>query len=188
MNKSDRTLLHDLEWDIPPDRDLWPEIAAQLQHQQEANNADKAARWSVPHTWMPTAMAACLMLALTSLGVSYYSVQRNAQIAERTDQYLEFQAAILAQHQATINAMEAQQQEVRLHLAAILSDDASGLNPRLVADARAVLVTTATASAQIKAAIEHSPDQSTYLKLMASTYQREADLLKRIKLGQELAI
>ncbi len=188
MEENNRTLLNSLDWDIPPERDLWPGIAAQLHEKPSFDTVEKPTGWALRQQWMPTAMAACLMLALTSLGISYYSVQQNSELAQRNSQYLELQAAILAQHQATINAMETQQQEVRLRLAAILSDEANALNPQLVADARAVLDTTAVASAQIKAAIQNSPDQASYLQLLANTYQREADLLRRIKLGQELAI
>lgn len=188
-----------LDWDIQPERDLWPSIKAQIENQ----SAESLRKTQVTHTakteptnrvetnvvelkyktpaWMSVAMAACLMVAVGALSISYYAMERN-------EQYLNLQASVLMQHQETIRAIDAQHQETKNRLVSLLSNPQNNLNPTLVADARAILNTTEAASLQIKQAIEDAPDKRAYLNMLVETYQREAELLNRIKLGQELSI
>ena len=187
MNKQDDNLLGGLDWDMEPSRDLWPEISAKLQHSNSFEKNDYIEQTpSVNNirshpSWMPVAMAACLMIAIGSLSLSYYSMNRNSE-------YMELQAAVLMQHQETIRAIEAQHEEVKTNLVALLNNENGALNPTLVAEAHSILNTTDAASEHIKRAIENSPDKQAYLKMLVETYQRETDLLKRIKLSQELSI
>lgn len=191
MNRQNDNLLDSLNWDIEPERDLWPEISAKLEKQTSATAiqapidetplASNGAQVSTLHRWMPAAMAACLMIAVGSMWLSYYSMNRNSE-------YMELQATLLMQHQETIRAIEAQHQEVKTRLVALLENEADVLDPILVSEAQSILDTTESASAEIKRAIENAPNKQAYLNMLVKTYQRETDLLKRIKLGQELSI
>lgn len=179
MTEKTKGLLDTLNWNMEPDRDLWPDIAARIDEDSRYAYATPIIKKSP--TWMPIAMAACLVLAIGSVSMSYYSMQRNTQ-------YLELQATVLMQHQETIRSIEAQHQDVKLRLTALLSNPNGNLDPTLVAEANKILATTSTASDQIKRAIENSPDKQAYLAMLVKTYQRETELLNRIKLGQELSI
>ena len=163
MNKQNDNLLGNLDWDIEPSRDLWPEISAKLKQDSNLSGATDLQSTdgfeplqvrdnirSHP-SWMPVAMAACLTIAIGSLSLSYYSMNRNSE-------YMELQAAVLMQHQETIRAIEAQHEEVKTNLVALLSNQNGALSPTLVAEAQAILNTTDAASEQIKRAIENSPD------------------------------
>ena len=177
--------LDELNWDIEPKRDLWPEIAARIEQDSGAyidgNNVKPIIVKQHTPAWMSIAMAACLMIAIGSVSLSYYSMQRN-------DEYLQVHATVLMQHQETIRAIEAQHQEVKTRLVALLNNPDGSLNPNLVAEANAILSTTSQASAQIKQAIHNAPDKQGYLNMLVKTYQRETELLNRIKLSQELSI
>lgn len=178
MSNTPKNQLESLDWDMQPERDLWPGIAARIE--QESVSTVHSPKPSTP-IWMPVAMAACLMLAVGSVSFSYYAMQRN-------EQYMELQATVLMQHQETIRAIEAQHQEVKVRLAALLSNPDGNLDPQLVSEANEILEATNVASEQIKQAIANAPDKQAYLAMLVNTYQRETELLNRIKLGQELSI
>ena len=177
----DKGALDQLNWDMEPERDLWPNIAARIKEEAPVqSNVTQLPVRSTP-MWMPVAMAACLVLAVGSVSFSYYAMQRN-------NEYMELQATVLMQHQETIRAIEAQHQDVKLRLASLLSNPDGNLDPTLVAEANAILDTTSAASEEIKQAIANAPDKQAYLAMLVKTYQRETELLDRIKLGQELSI
>ncbi|MEO0367998.1 MAG: hypothetical protein AAF197_04340 [Pseudomonadota bacterium] len=171
--------LHQLNWDLEPDRDLWPSIEARLEARSE--QLPSRTNRHAPPLWMSLAMAACVILAIGSVTISYLSMQQN-------NRYMQMQASILMQHQKTIRSIEVQHEEVKAQLVTLLSNQNAHLNPRLVAEANSILSTTQSASSQIKRAIENHPDQQDYLTMLVKIYQQEAELLKRIQLSQELSI
>jgi len=176
MNKTPSSL-DKLDWDIQPPRDLWPEIQAKI---SLADN-QIAGTPKIKHGWMPLAMAACLMLTVGSLSLSFYALNQNTQ-------QLQMQTALLLQQQDAIRSIELQHEAVKSQLVGLLQNSSNELSPTLVADANNILNTTEMAAEQLKRAIADDPNQDEYLKKLAETYRQEAELLNRIKSGQELAI
>ena len=176
MNKSP-SILDSLDWDIEPSRDLWPEIEAKLSE----HTVSTAPIYQTQSKWMPMAMAACLMLTVGSMSFSFYALNQN-------NQQVQMQTALLLQQQEAIRSIELQHEEVKSQLVGLLQNPGDTLSPTLVADANDILNTTELAAKQLKRAIAEDPSQSLYLKKLARTYRQEAELLKRIKTSQELAI
>ena len=172
-NRDPGEKLQSLDWDIQPDRDLWPGISARIRAPERPH--------AYRRSWFPAAMAASLVVAVTALSFSYFSFQNvrqtNAQIA-----------ALAELQKAQIAILEQQHALVRTQFAALLEDTNGALNPVLVSEIKSALADFDRASAEIKNAIAVQPNDPRYASMLMNAYQQEVRLLKKIQSGQALAI
>jgi hypothetical protein len=154
-----------LDWDIPPERDLWPEVSSKIRF------ADRGR--SKRSTWPPLAMAASVVLAIGSLVFSTLSYQ----MANKNQR----QQALMANYQqAQLQLIEQQHQMVRVQFVQLLNDKKDSLNPKFVKEAEMLMLTIDTASAEIKKAMSVQPNDPDYASMLVRTYQREINLLNQV--------
>ncbi len=185
-------ILDSLEWDIEPERDLWPDIHSnirfagkpQLEHDEEVQPL--SAQPNVhPRTrtirWAPISMAACMMLALGAFIMSTMSYQRTQQTYAMQESFIEFQ-------KSQIGLIEQQHQHVRAQFVALLDGELGAIDPTTVAEVRAVLLTIDEASLELKKAILAQPLNKNYSTMLARTYQEELKLLNKFKAKNGMSI
>ena len=158
--------LGELKWDIEPSKDLWPDISSKIRF------ADKA-RAGKP-AWAPVAVAASVVLAIGSLVFSWMTFQLANDNRHQ-------QAMMATYQQAQLQLIEQQHQMVRVQFVQLLNDKRNLLNPDFVTEAQLLMVNIDQASEEIKKAIAMQPNDPNYASMLASTYQREINLLNRIK-------
>ncbi len=183
MNDKPRNTLHDLNWDIPPERDLWADIDSNIRFSGKPKREfDVAAHTNVPNIdagkptrrWAPIAIAACAVMAVMSVVMSGLSLQR-------ANQTYELQAKMVEYQQSHIALMEQQHQTVRAQFVSFIENHAAPYDAEAANELRATLATFDKASAQLKEALIAHPTNSSYATTLAQTYQQEAELLNKIK-------
>lgn len=162
MSQDEQTNLSKLDWDIQPDRDLWPEISTTIRFTRTSETERSK--------WMPMTIAACTILAVVSVCFSLLSFQHNKQNHE-------MQARLLELQQSHITLMDQQHQLVRAQFVALLQDT-NNIKPDVATNLQATLKELDDASNIIKQALVKQPMNLNYAAALADTYQREADLLK----------
>ena len=194
--------LQTLNWDIQPDRDLWPDVHSNIrfagkperpaeteltQPQQPVAPGSNLRRLSsirlpnVRRLWMPVSMAACMMLALGAFIMSSMSFQRAQDSYQLQASYIDYQ-------KSQISLIEQQHKQVRAQFAALLSGELGPINSATVAEVQAVLMTIDTASLQLKEAILAQPTNNHYASMLARTYQEELKLLNKFKTANGVSI
>lgn len=163
--------LADMQWEISPERDLWPDIEQRLSHLSpiKKNPAQRG--------WMPYAVAACLILTVASTFLASMAMINSQRMVQA-------QEAMALYHQAQLDLIEQQHQLVRVQVVKLLALENNNLNPNLVAEMKKVMVDVDLASAQIKNAIKLQPNNPEYPSMLVSTYQHELKLLNRIRSGK----
>jgi hypothetical protein len=158
--------LKNLEWDLQPNRDLWPDISSRIRF------ADKT-RKSTP-VWMPFAMAASLVLATIALVFSSMTYQRSLD----TDRY---QATLAKYQESQLALIEQQHQMVRVQFSQLLKNERDTLSPEFVSELETLLLNVDTASAEIKNALNLQPNNPDYTSMLVRTYQQEIKFLNTIQ-------
>ena len=191
--KDDDNIIKELEWDIQPERDLWPDIKSSIRFAGKPEAVDSS---SDPATsidsnvvvisakrlpWVPMSVAACLMLAFGAFLMSTLSLQKAQQTYDLQANYIEYQ-------KTQISLIEQQHQQVRAQFTALLSGEIGNLNPSSVAEITAVLMTIDDASIELKKAILAQPMNANYSTMLARTYQQELRLLNKFKTANGLSI
>lgn len=163
--------LADMQWEISPERDLWPDIEQRLSHLPpiKKNLSQRG--------WMPYAVAACLILTVASTFLASMAMINSQRMVQA-------QEAMALYHQAQLDLIEQQHQLVRVQVVKLLALENNNLNPNLVAEMKKVMVDVDLASAQIKNAIKLQPNNPEYPSMLVSTYQHELKLLNRIRSGK----
>lgn len=162
--------LAELDWDIQPSRDLWPDISSKIQfadRRRQHQEKDK-------RSWLPFAMAASTVIAVVSLVFSSMSYQY-AQDMER------HQATLVMYQQAQIELIEQQHKMVRVQFAKLLENEQNNLSPDFVAEVRMLMMNVDEASAEIKEAIKLQPNNPDYASMLVRTYQQEIKLLHKVE-------
>ena len=77
--------------------------------------------------------------------------------------------------------MEQQHQAVRAQFVSLIESQTTPLGAQAVQELRATLATFDKASAELKEALLAQPTNTRYAETLADTYQREAELLNKIK-------
>jgi len=156
--------LENLDWDIQPDRDLWPDIHANIRFAKKPKRS----------FWVPISIAACMMIAVSAVVMSSLSFQRSQQTYELQASYIEFQ-------RSQIQLMEGQHKQVRAQIAALLNDKQNTFSSVTVSEIEAVLATIDQASIELKDAIISQPMKANHAMMLARTYQKELKLLNQLK-------
>jgi len=174
--------LTELDWDIQPSRDLWPDISSKIRFaekrldtQQQNDKPDQK------KPWIPFAIAASSVLAVVSLVFSSLSYQY-AQDAQK------HQETLAMYQQAQLQLIDQQHQMVRMQFARLLENENNSLNPEFVLEVQNLMMNIDTASAEIKKAIAAQPNNPNFTSMLVDTYQRELKLLNKVKSKQGISI
>ncbi|MEM7361311.1 MAG: hypothetical protein AAF431_19660 [Pseudomonadota bacterium] len=162
--------LAELDWDIQPRRDLWPDISSQIRFADRRSQHEQKDK----KPWLPFAMAASTVIAVVSLVFSSMSYQY-AQDMER------HQATLVMYQQAQIELIEQQHKMVRVQFAKLLENEQNNLSPDFVAEVRLLMMNVDEASAEIKEAIKLQPNNPDYASMLVRTYQQEIKLLHKVE-------
>lgn len=183
---SDANYLDQLNWDIQPERDLWPDVHSNIRFASKpklATSVDDVLVNSstTQRLWMPMSIAACMMLALGAFIMSSMSFKRAQDTYALQASYIEYQ-------KSQINLIEQQHSQVRAQFTALLGGELGPINPATVAEVQAVLLTIDTASLELKKAILAQPTNASYSSMLARTYQEELKLLNKFKTANGMSI
>jgi hypothetical protein len=182
--------LDELNWDIAPQRDLWPYVHSNIRF---AGKPDQATDYEplknqinsgssmIRRLWMPMSMAACMMLAFGALIMSSMSFQRAQDTYQLQASYIEYQ-------KSQISLIEQQHKHVRAQFTALLNGELGSINPTTVAEVQSVLMTIDNASLELKEAILLQPTNTNYASMLARTYQQELKLLNKFKTVNGMSI
>jgi hypothetical protein len=178
--------LDELNWDIQPDRDLWPDVHSNIRFAGKPELLIKsitlpAHKSAVQRLWMPMSMAACMMLALGAFVMSSLSFQRAQDTYQLQASYIDYQ-------KSQISLIEQQHAHVRAQFTTLLSGELGTINPATVAEVQAVLLTIDSASLELKEAILAQPTNANYSSMLARTYQQELKLLNKFKTANGMSI
>jgi hypothetical protein len=165
----------EIDWEVEPSRDLWPEIEAQIRFSERAKQRRPSRNWA------PFAVAASVTLAVVSLLFSTFTVMNTQQIAQN-------QQAMMQYQQAQLDLIEEQHQMVRIQFVQLLQQDQDKLNPAFVDEIQQVMADVDEAASQIKGAMKTQPNNPDYASMLVTTYQHEIKLLNRIKSRQGISI
>lgn len=169
------TELGKLEWDLEPQRDLWPDISSRIRFAERAKTRGTSSGSQKPAArWAPFAIAASITLAVTSLFFSSLSMQY-ARDSQRNQQ------ALIAYQTAQLSLIEEQHQMVRVQFIQLLEQGKDSLNPDFVNEIQQVLFEVDSAAAELKTAIKAQPENPEYSSMLVETYQQELKLLNQIK-------
>lgn len=177
-NTQSNQVLNELEWDMAPERDLWPDISSQIKFAQRRRSNQTSERQRLVNKNVfngpRVAIAACLVMACTAVvlsSMSYYRVQQTHQLQLS---YIEYQKAQIA-------LMEQQHAHVRAEFVALLGGEMGDLDMAAATEIKNVLSTFDSASEKLKEAILEQPTNSNYPSKLARTYQQELKLLNKYK-------
>lgn len=195
-NKNDNdSVLGQLNWNIEPGRDLWPEIQNKLNGKNQlasstpflpqAETQHKVLQMPA-HTrqqrpWLAVSMAACMILALGAFIMSSMSFQRAQATYELQASYIEYQ-------KGQISLIEQQHSQVRAQFTALLNGDLGDIDQTTANEIEMVLLTIDNASLELKQAILAQPTNSSYAAKLARTYKKELKLLNRFKTANGISI
>lgn len=177
-NMSDEELVQKLaalDWEIEPEKDLWPDISSKIRF------ADRAKASKRSRSWAPFAIAASSVLAVVSILFSSMSMQY-ARESQRT------QEAMVMYQQAQLSLIDEQHQMVRTQFVQLLAQEQENLNPAFVTEIQQVMEDVDNAAEQIKEAIKTQPSNPDYPSMLVNTYQHELKLLNRVKSRNGLSI
>lgn len=181
----EKNYLNELDWDIPPERDLWPGIKSNIRFSGKPETFElddvEAKASSQRMTWLPISVAACLILACGAFVMSSLSLHKAQQSYDLQANYIEYQ-------KTQIGLIEQQHQQVRAQFTALLSGEVGDLNSSSMAEISAVLMTIDDASSELKKAILAQPMNSNYSAMLARTYQKELKFLNKFKTANDLSI
>jgi len=161
-----------LDWDIAPERDLWPDISSQIIFAER--RAQNRMAKNDDFNWSKLAVAACLLMACAAVVVSSLSYFRVQQTHNMQASYIEYQKAQIA-------LMEQQHSLVRAQFTRLLGGDMGDLNSTTAAEIQTVLMTFDVATETLKEAILEQPLNTKYPRKLANTYQQELKLLNKYK-------
>ena len=173
--QNDNTSLPELEWDIQPERDLWPDIHSNIRFSPRETQKSKRSYW------VPSAIAACMMMAMGAFVMSSLSYQRAQDTYDLQASYVEYQ-------KSQILLIESQHKQVRAQFAALLDGELGPIDPEAVAEIQMVLMSIDEASLELKQAILAQPMNAKYSTMLARTYQEELKLLNKFKKSNGLSI
>lgn len=176
--------LDSLDWDVQPERDLWPDIHSNirfsgkpqpdLESQLESGSVAAHRPKNKVIAWAPISIAACMMLALGAFVMSTLSYRNSLNTYQMQASFIDYQ-------KSQISLIDQQHAQVRAQFVALLDGELGPIDPSAVAEVRAVLLTIDDASLELKEAILAEPLNKNYASMLARTYQEELRLLNKFK-------
>ncbi|WP_147251067.1 hypothetical protein [Arenicella xantha] len=182
-DNSAKQALEALDWDVQPERDLWPDIHSNIRfsgkpevmpetNEDHAVASSTSKARSVP--WGPMSLAACMLMAFGAFVMSAMSFQRSQATYELQASYVEFQ-------KSQISLIDQQHAHVRAQFVDMLAGEHGPIDPGVAAEVRSVLLTIDQASLELKQAILAEPTNKNYSTMLARTYQQELNMLNKFK-------
>ncbi|MFT7525603.1 MAG: hypothetical protein ACI9LY_000743 [Arenicella sp.] len=171
----------ELDWDIQPKRDLWPDISSKIRFadKRKQHTPNSGAQTNKP--WLPFAVAASTVFAVVSLMFSVMSYQY-AQDSKK-------QNAVLVQYQQSqLELIDQQHRMVRVQFARLLEEQSDSLNPAFVTEVSNLMMNIDQAASEIKNALVTQPNNPSYTFMLVSTYQQELKLLNKFKGNKGVSI
>ena len=154
-----------LATEISPERDLWPEIAAEI-------TAPRRSRW----TPMLAQAAAVVLLVGASSAVTYVAVKDDSGPVVNIAPELVFEQASFGGNYHLGPGF----QDARNSLRAALDVELARLSPDASSDVRANLEMIHQAIVEIDAALEEEPDNTLLQQKLLRVYREELTLLRRV--------
>jgi len=184
-NHNTNAALESLDWDLQPERDLWPDIHSNIRfsgkpraYPNDPMVPSVAQAGSVGKkktiAWLPLGIAACFVFAFGAFVLSSLSYRNSLNTYEMQASFIDYQ-------KSQISLIEQQHAQVRAQFVALLNGDHGAISPSTVSEIQAVLLTIDQASFELKEAILAEPLNKNYAGMLARTYQEELKLLNRFK-------
>lgn len=171
----------ELDWDIQPQRDLWPDISSQIRFANKRKQHTPNNQVQSNKPWLPYAVAASTVFAVVSLMFSTMSYQ----YAQDTKK----QNAILVQYQqAQLGLIDQQHKMVRVQFSRLLEEQGDSLNPAFVTEVNNLMISVDQAASEIKNALVTQPNNPNYTSMLVNTYQQELKLLNKVKSNKGISI
>ena len=180
-----RQRMGELDWDIQPRRDLWPDISSKIRfadkRKQHTPNSEANSEARTNKPWLPFAVAASTVFAVVCLMFSAMSYQY-AQDAEKQN------AVLVEYQQAQLELIDQQHRMVRVQFARLLEEQSDSLNPAFVTEVSTLMMNIDQAASEIKNALVTQPNNPSYTFMLVSTYQQELNLLNKVKSNKGVSI
>ncbi|MFT5137350.1 MAG: hypothetical protein ACI9XU_002320 [Arenicella sp.] len=171
----------ELNWDIQPRRDLWPDISSKIRFADKRKQHTPNSEAKTNKPWLPYAVAASTLFAVVSLMFSTMSYQY-AQDSKQQN------AALVQYQQAQLALIDQQHRMVRVQFARLLEEQSDTLNPAFVTEVSTLMMNIDQAASQIKNALVTQPNNPSYTFMLVSTYQQELNLLNKVKSNKGVSI
>lgn len=156
--------IEDLPPDLPPSRDLWGDIEAQIHGREQVPRARPPRLWGV--------MAAAAVTLLASLGTAWWMQPPVAPVFVGDP-------LVTQVVEPDLEAWELDILRSNAELTAHLDAEEGAMDPALVAVLRENLAIMDVAIARVHAAIHDDPDNAQLVADLAFVYERKLDLLRR---------
>jgi hypothetical protein len=205
-----------LEVEAEPTRDLWPEIKNEIVKQQQDSshrNKDNSSKRKLSDTkiytagWIPWAIAASLVVSLSSLSVSWRQLEKAEVLLAQIDQQENLQlnpneareyagenleSAVMknasltnenqqvAFLQSQVGLMEQEFKLARAGLMSRISMNRSKIDKALLKDIQERLTEVEKAVLVLKKGIVEQPDNLVLAELLKRTYQQELTVLTQL--------
>ena len=167
--------LQELPDEEAPQRDLWPQIEAQLPVRETK---------IYNRRWMPVALAASLVVSFGAVWLSWNNLQTAKAFYASSQQGIDEQNQLSIQSQ--IDTMEHEYGLAKSALLAQIGMNSANSDEDLLADVKSNLIIIEQATSELKAAIAKQPEDPALLKLLNTTYQQELAVLSNLaKLNQD---
>jgi hypothetical protein len=161
-------MLAALPRELPPERDLWPEIAAQLEPRR------------APRRWLSLAAAAVLLVAASSLITTHVVRQGVAPVATVTAPPVSGAAAVRPASFGPGHALDPEYVAARQQLAAMLAARMDRLPSSARQKVEDNLAQLHRATDEINAALALQPGDPLLEELLLNTYQDELAVLASV--------
>ncbi|MCO7226432.1 hypothetical protein [Pleionea sp. CnH1-48] len=151
--------------EVEPSRNLWPGIESRLQTPIERQ----------PYTgsrWMPHAVAASLVVAVSSLAFSVFTWQHAQAINSE-------QVALLEQNME-IRLLEQRHRLMRANFQQKLDEYADSMDSAVVADIRNSLFVIDEALEDLRVAMAKEPENPRLAKLLVETYRQQQLVIQQV--------
>jgi hypothetical protein len=171
----------ELDWDIQPKRDLWPDISSKIRFHDKRRQHTSNSGSQTNKPWLPFAIAASTVFAVVALMFSVMSYQY-AQDSKKQN------AALVQYQQSQLELIDQQHRMGRVQFARLLEEHSGSLNPTFVTEVSNLMMNIDQAASEIKNALVAQPNNPSYTLMLVSTYQQELNLLNKVKGNKGVSI
>lgn len=175
MNNHDKErgqILTNIDWDIQPARDLWPEIESKLeprQNQQAMQNVFYLKFKKI----IPLSMAASFLVAVFMYGGFDSQESGNEPTAMGVSHF--------GEHNRQISLMKSQHAIVRKQLLDVLNRDGGHFDEQFIVDIEHALASIDEAVLELTEGARDDPENAIFSFILAKTYKQESDLLRMLE-------
>jgi len=158
-----------LEKDIQPERDLWPNIAQAIAEPTESS-------WS--HYFAQA--AAVLLLIGGSSGITYLAMEDNKQASIQNAQVSGLTFQPVSGSFGSQYTLGPDFHDARSSLESRLNEELQRMSPEARAEVETSMATISTAITELNRALANEPDNTLLQKLLLSSYQEELSVMRKI--------